>query len=122
MKSLILVFCLCILTTNSSFAKDEFIPIDPHGGNIGSLGSTNCSFAMRDSNKQKVMGYVEGYLAGVHAENWLNRDLTENRYKSVSSDTGMDTVYLILRDMCKRSPRPLFDLMNPLRNKLIQMR
>ena len=122
MKSLILVFCLCILTTNSSFAKDEFIPIDPHGGNSGAIGSTTCTYAMDERFKQQVMGYIAGYLAGVHAEYWLNRDLTKNRYKHVSSDTKLDTVYLILRDMCKRSPRPLFDLMNPLRNKLIQMR
>ena len=122
MKNFLIFFAFFSLLANSSFAKEQFIPIDPHGGNSGSLGRTNCSFAMKDFNKDKVMGYVQGYLAGVHAEYWLNRDLTAKRYKHVSSDTGMDTVYLILRDMCKKSPRPLFDLMNPLRNKLIQMR
>ena len=122
MRNFLLFSAFCLLIPNFSFAKDQFIPIDPHGGNSGSLGSTDCSFAMKDFNKEKVMGYVEGYLAGVHSEYWLNKDLTEDRYKYVSSDTGIDTVYLILRDMCKKSPRVLFDLMNPLRKKLIQMR
>ena len=123
MRKIFLPLFLFFLSMDVSFAKNEFIPIDPHGGNSGAIGREPCFTAMKKRNKEKVMGYIAGYLAGVHSEYWLNKDLTKSRYKSVSSDTSIETIYLILNDMCVKTPYlPLFDMMNPLRNKLIQIK
>ena len=105
-------------------AKEIFIPIDPHGGNIGSIGGDFCSSAMMDFNKDKVIGYIQGYLAGYHSSYFLlNKDKIKNRYKNVSSDISVDTIYSILKDMCKKKPNlPLFDMMNLLLKKLIRIR
>ena len=104
-------------------AKEIFIPIDPHGGNIGSIGGDFCSSAMMEFNKDKVIGYIQGYLAGYHSTYFLNKDKIKNRYIPVSSDINVDTIYSILKDMCKKKPNlPLFDMMNPLLKKLIKMR
>ena len=120
-------FLLTLLFIVYSFhlnAKEIFIPIDPHGGNIGSIGGDFCSSAMMEFNKDKVIGYIQGYLAGYHSSYFLlNKDKIKNRYKNVSSDISVDTIYSILKDMCKKKPNlPLFDMMYPLFKKLIKMR
>ena len=122
MKKSILILFFTFFTFHLN-AKEIFIPIDPHGGNIGSIGGDFCSSAMMDFNKDKVIGYIQGYLSGYHSTYFLNKDKIKNRYKSVSSDISVDTIYSILKDMCKKKPNlPLFDMMNPLLKKLIRMR
>ena len=119
-------FLLTLLFIVYSFhlnAKEIFIPIDPHGGNIGSIGGDFCSSAMMDFNKDKVIGYIQGYLSGYHSTYFLNKDKIKNRYKSVSSDISIETIYSILKDMCKKKPNlPLFDMMYPLFKKLLKIR
>lgn len=122
MKKIILILFFTFFSFNLN-AKEIFIPIDPHGGNIGSIGGDFCSSAMMDFNKDKVIGYIQGYLSGYHSTYFLNKEKIKNRYKSVSSDISVDTIYSILKDMCKQKPNlPLFDMMNPLLKKLIRMR
>jgi len=123
MKKYILILFLIFYSQNS-YAKDTFIPIDPHGGNSGSIGGEFCSTAMMDFNKDEAIGYIQGYLAGYHSSYFLlNKDKTKNRYKNVSYDISVDTIYSILKDMCKKKPNlPLFDMMYPLFKKHIRMR
>ena len=123
MKKIILILFFIFFSFNLN-AKEIFIPIDPHGGNIGSIGGDFCSSAMMDFNKDKVIGYIQGYLSGYHSSYFLlNKDKIKNRYKSVSSDISIDTIYSVLKDMCKKKPNlPLFDMMYPLLKKLIRMR
>ena len=68
------------------------------------------------------MGYIQGYLAGVHSTYQFNSDLLKNRYEYVSSAISLDTMYSILNDICKQSGGVIFDQMNPLREKLLKLR